>query len=130
MISPDTARIDTVVKTIQVPVIPVAVPVKKEKKRVVVVDAPKPEADTAEKVTAVAPAPLCVGELSIASELWGTFFVNGEKKGNAPTKLPLSLTCGDYVVRIETPTGKIAEKVVQVSQDAGVKARFRENDFK
>jgi serine/threonine protein kinase len=102
--------------------------VKKEKKNPVVVAVTA--SDTVKKEEIVADVTECSGELSIASEFWGTVYVNGEKSGNAPTKLPLTLKCGDYVIRIETPTGKVAEKVVQISEAAGLKARFRENDFK
>ncbi|MBL8028818.1 MAG: serine/threonine protein kinase [Fibrobacteres bacterium] len=73
---------------------------------------------------------VCKGELSVVSELWGTLFVNGEKSGSAPTKLPLVLKCGDYSIRIESPSGAVAEKVFQVASGSNAKARFREADFK
>ena len=56
--------------------------------------------------------------------------MNGEKNGTAPTKLPIVLPCGDCRIRIEAPSGKVAEKVVQVIEGTVIKARFRENDFK
>jgi serine/threonine protein kinase len=103
---------------------------KQEKKTIVEKDVAQNAVIVSSPDTIALQPSTCNGELSIASEFWGTVFVNGEKSGNAPTKLPMTLKCGDYVIRIETPAGKVAEKVIQVSNVKGLKARFRENDFK
>ncbi len=72
----------------------------------------------------------CDAALSVVSPYWGALFVDDTKVGMAPTKQPLKVKCGTIKIRLEAPSGKSAEQVVDVVSGDTIKTKFIETDFK
>ncbi len=72
----------------------------------------------------------CSGFIFVFSELWGSIYLNDRKIGEAPTKNKLSVACGDYMLRIDNPSGKSYSEAVRIVDGETLKRQVKESDFK
>jgi hypothetical protein len=76
------------------------------------------------------PAGPCTGSLSIASGVWSYIYINGEKRGTAPTRKPIMLPCGKCELELRLPRGEKFLLQMDIPENRDTLVSVSEKDYR